>query len=654
MKKILLLVAFIIPFVLGQSQGISGERLVQKVNMALGINGEGVKHKEMHFEVPFSNRNSFATVAFKFYGVPQGSIQMEIAYADEKGSFTDWKLLSFDDHTPSEAEYIVTILEEIDPQYNRFKVRLNTPVIKKFKSEVHWYLPPSDFNLSEKILPQARLEDNCILPAYVTRTGWSCPSGQAFTGGTPSFTNVTHLVVHHSAGSNTPGNNAARVLAIWDYHVNTNNYSDIAYNFLIDPNGVIYEGRGGNEGYTKDVLSAATCGNNGGSMAVCLLGNFETAEPTAAALESLEKLLAWKASEKGIDAAASSFLTSYYGTINNVFGHRQGCSTACPGQNLFDELPAIRLNVASEVTAGCTEGTPSITTGTLSIDDNNDGDSQGNSDGVVNDGETIEMYLTVANNGDVLLNNLVATISTDNPCVSYIDNSIDFGNIGIGQTLTNGDFDVVFSPNCEEGPIVFTITYTFDGGVLTSSVTIPVFDSEDPCSLPAVSFTINPISGASPLTVQTNNTTSDAVSYLWQITGPTNYESTEVNPVFVLPNPGDYLISLTTYNECGPNTFIPPYYIEVHTITDIGDNEMITSFYPNPTKKKLNIVFKQAISNGEINIINSGGQSVYTGNFSGSNTEVNVRDFAAGIYILQVRNTDQPEAFFNFTFVKKN
>jgi hypothetical protein len=75
---------------------------------------------------------------------------------------------------------------------------------------------------------------------------------------------------------------------------------------------------------------------------------------------------------------------------------------------------------------------------------------------------------------------------------------------------------------------------------------------------------------------------------------------------------------------------MPPYYIEVHTVTGIGNNEMVTSFYPNPTKKKLNIVFKQAISNGEINIINSGGQTVYNGNFSGIDTEVNVRDFRCG------------------------
>jgi PKD repeat protein len=654
MKKILLLFVFIIPFLIGQAQDISGERLVQKVNMALGINGEGVKHKEMHFEVPFTKRNDIATVSFKFYGVPQGSIQMEIAYADEKGTFTNWKSLQFDDHTPSDAEYVVTLFEEIDPKFNRFKVRLNTAIVKKFKSEVHWFLPTSFYPLTEMKLPQARVEDNCILPTYVTRTGWNCPSGQAFTGGTPSFTNVTHLVVHHSAGSNTPGNYAARVLAIWDYHVNTNNYSDIAYNFLIDPNGVIYEGRGGNQGYTKDVLSAATCGNNTNSMAVCLLGNFETTEPTAAALTSLENLLAWKASEKGIDASGSSFLTAFYGSINNVFGHRQGCATACPGQNLFDELPNIRTSVAASVTAGCTEGDPSIATGTLSIDDNNDGDSEGNNDGIVNAGETIEMYLTLTNNGDLPLNNVVATISTSNTCVTYIDDNIDFGNIAIGQTLTNGDFDVVFSPTCADAPVVFTITYTFDGGTLTASVTIPVVESEDPCLLPAVSFSINPIAGAAPLTVATNNTTTDAVSYLWQITGPQNYESTDENPVFVLPNAGDYLISLTAYNECGPNSFIPPYYIEVLEVTNVADNEMIASFYPNPVKKKLNIAFKQVIAQGEIRIISSTGQLMFTDNFSGNNTEVNVRDFASGTYILQVNNQDNPNQVYNFTFIKKN
>ncbi|MFN7929681.1 MAG: hypothetical protein U0Y68_17395 [Blastocatellia bacterium] len=52
-----------------------------------------------------------------------------------------------------------------------------------------------------------------------------------------------HLLVHHTANANTATDWAAVVRAIWSFHIFTNGWSDIGYNYLIDPN-VIYEGAG--------------------------------------------------------------------------------------------------------------------------------------------------------------------------------------------------------------------------------------------------------------------------------------------------------------------------------------------------------------------------------------------------------------------------
>ncbi len=652
MKKGLLLFLFIIPLIFAQAQNTEGERVVQKVNMALGVNNDGVKHKVMYFQVPFKERTTFATIAFKFYGIPQESMQIEIAYANKAGIFTDYKVLKFDDHIPSDAAFIVTQMEEISPEYERLRVRISTPIIKKFKSEAHWYLPPTEYSLTNKILPQARLDENCILPSYVTRTGWSCPSGQAFTGGTPTFTDVSHIAVHHTAGVNTSSNWAARVLAVWDYHVNTNDYSDIAYNFLIDPNGVIYEGRGGNEGYTKDVLSAATCGSNNGSMAICMMGNFEDVEPTPAAIASLESLLAWKADDKGIDPIGSSSLNNY-GVLDHIFGHRQGCATACPGQNLYDDLPTIRAEVGALVASGCTEGTPSIATGELTIDDNNDGDSEGNEDGSINQGETIEMYLTITNDGDVPLTNVSATISTNNACVTYVDDNIDFGNVAVGAEVTEGDFDVVFSPTCPTGPMEFTITYTFDGGTITETITLNI--EEAPCPKPEVDFVANVTSGPSPLIVEMQNNTTNALEYEWSVSGPTNLTSEEENPTFTLVEAGIYQVLLTAYNECGSNSLVVNDYIQVFEVTGLSDdNLLVASIYPNPVKRKLNIALKQVVNSANIRIINSVGQEIYNSSFSGNSTQVNVKDLSSGTYILQIIDNAHPEKIYTHTFVKKS
>ena len=83
----------------------------------------------------------------------------------------------------------------------------------------------------------------CPLPAYENRDDW-CPDGSCPPNSSPDFTNVTHLIVHHSAGVNSAADWAAVVRSIWDFHVITRGWSDIGYNWLVAPTGVIYEGRG--------------------------------------------------------------------------------------------------------------------------------------------------------------------------------------------------------------------------------------------------------------------------------------------------------------------------------------------------------------------------------------------------------------------------
>ena len=53
-----------------------------------------------------------------------------------------------------------------------------------------------------------------------------CPKNSA-----PSPTTPTHLIVHHTAGTNTATDWAAVTRAIWELHVKGNGWADIGYNF---------------------------------------------------------------------------------------------------------------------------------------------------------------------------------------------------------------------------------------------------------------------------------------------------------------------------------------------------------------------------------------------------------------------------------------
>ncbi|MCP4123162.1 MAG: PKD domain-containing protein [Bacteroidetes bacterium] len=309
---------------------------------------------EKDLEIPFGEKTPFTTFSMRIYETHFPHLSVYIAGSTDGQDFEEFKHIEFEKHGSSNSEFRVLSLSYLDPNTTTLRVRITGRGPMTFPIEYHWFRPGTAFTLEQADLPPPAGLTTCELPNYTTRTGWNCPTGQMYSNGSPSFTTVSHMAVHHSAGSNTSDNWAAVALSIWYYHRYTNNWSDIGYNFLIDPNGVIYEGRGGNNGYALDVLPAATCGSNSGTMAVCMLGNYNTVELSPEAAVSLEELLAWKAIDNDIDPVGSSTLNNY-GVLNHIFGHRQGCSTECPGDNLYDDLPQIRTNVQSETATMCNE-----------------------------------------------------------------------------------------------------------------------------------------------------------------------------------------------------------------------------------------------------------------------------------------------------------
>ncbi len=192
------------------------------------------------------------------------------------------------------------------------------------------------------VMSQQQASTKYPKPPVVTRTEWGCPDGQITTHGALSYTTVTHLIVHHTADSNTPRDWAAVVRSIWNFHIFSNGWADLGYNYLIDPNGVIYEGRAGGD----NVLGAHFSGVNGGTMGVSLIGTYTAVTPSEKALNSLRRILAWKADQRGIDPTGKARHAASGLELNNISGHRDGPgATECPGNALYPLLPSLRENV---------------------------------------------------------------------------------------------------------------------------------------------------------------------------------------------------------------------------------------------------------------------------------------------------------------------
>ena len=190
-------------------------------------------------------------------------------------------------------------------------------------------------------------------PTIASRVDWGCPDGEGNPRGAPSYTSVTHLIVHHTAGANTSSDWAAVVRSIWNFHIFTNGWSDIGYNYLIDPNGVIYEGRGGGD----NVVGAHFSCQNSGTMGVSMLGTFTSVLPTTAATNSLKEILSWKADQRDLDPTGSSYHAGMQQTLANISGHRDGnglprsCTTTeCPGDLFYPTLSNLRSEIKGLVT----------------------------------------------------------------------------------------------------------------------------------------------------------------------------------------------------------------------------------------------------------------------------------------------------------------
>lgn len=185
---------------------------------------------------------------------------------------------------------------------------------------------------------------NCPQPNFCNRPCWD-PSNTHPTQNNPTFTSPTHVIIHHTGDATVfpPTTDFAQVVRFyWDLHVNTNGWSDIGYNWLIDRNGIIYEGRG------DGILGAHFSGQNTGTTGIALIGNFGLEQPSSAALNSLQDLLAWESDDKNISINGSSLHNASGLVLNHISGHRDGGSTVCPGNNLYNLLPSIRTNVSND------------------------------------------------------------------------------------------------------------------------------------------------------------------------------------------------------------------------------------------------------------------------------------------------------------------
>lgn len=189
-------------------------------------------------------------------------------------------------------------------------------------------------------------------PEIRTRSEWVAREPK----GTVSYGAVKVGFVHHTVGANdyTMAEVPAILRSIQAFHMDSNGWDDMGYNFLVDRFGRVWEGRGG--GVERSVIGAHAGGFNTNSTGVAILGTFRDVAAPSAATAAVARLLSWKLPFHGVDPASQTAIESKGSTrysagtvvtLPNVAGHRDVSQTACPGSRLYERVPQIRADAAA-------------------------------------------------------------------------------------------------------------------------------------------------------------------------------------------------------------------------------------------------------------------------------------------------------------------
>jgi len=147
---------------------------------------------------------------------------------------------------------------------------------------------------------------------------------------------IQRIIVHHDAQFRPDAyDDLTRLSQQASYHINTGEGDGIQYHYSISNLGDIF--------WCRDWTDTLWhCGNyywNWRSIAIKLDGNMQTQQPTQQQLVALQELL---------DNLCTQH-PEFPADQNDVYGHREIASTACPGENLIDDV--IRYRTTGKIVA---------------------------------------------------------------------------------------------------------------------------------------------------------------------------------------------------------------------------------------------------------------------------------------------------------------
>jgi hypothetical protein len=158
----------------------------------------------------------------------------------------------------------------------------------------------------------------------IRRADWKAlPPTADYTPHSPFFFTLHHTQAHYPK---TLAESVAEMQFIQDFHQNGRGWIDIAYHFLIDPMGNVFEGR------PIKAMGAHVLSHNNGNVGISIMGNYHPPVDNVFTDSSRDSFV-----------AVGRYLKDTYEVgVSSFYAHRDIGNTDCPGDDLYAKKTLLR------------------------------------------------------------------------------------------------------------------------------------------------------------------------------------------------------------------------------------------------------------------------------------------------------------------------
>ncbi|XP_057580552.1 peptidoglycan recognition protein 3-like isoform X2 [Hippopotamus amphibius kiboko] len=178
------------------------------------------------------------------------------------------------------------------------------------------YIQPLLLKEESCLVPQQPLTPRKACPNIITRSAWKARQTHCRAMKLPA----KYVIIIHTVGAtcNISMDCQIRIRDIQSYHMDTQDFCDIAYHFLVGQDGGVYEGVGWH------IEGSHTYGYNDIALGIAFIGNFVEKPPNAAALEAAQNLIQCSVAKGHL---APNYLLVGHSDVSNVLS---------PGRALYN------------------------------------------------------------------------------------------------------------------------------------------------------------------------------------------------------------------------------------------------------------------------------------------------------------------------------